>query len=1051
MSSSSKRSRLNQEDLNFSPDGGYEIKVYRPTMEEMKDFSAYVKYIHRDGGNRAGLCKIIPPKEYVPRKRGYGDDELYDMIIPSPIKQEVSGESGLYQQLNLVEKKKMTVRSFKKLAEEKYCTPEHASHADLERTFWKNIFTQPSIYGADVSGSLYDDDVEEFNLTRLNTILDDISSDYGVTIQGVNTAYLYFGMWKTSFCWHTEDVDLYSINYLHHGAPKAWYSISPEHGKRFERLAASFFPHSSRQCRAFLRHKTTLISPQILKKYSIPFSRCVQTEGEFMITFPFSYHSGFNHGFNIAEATNFATEDWINFGKWATRCECSTESVKISMQTFVKRYQAERYEKWLQGKDIGPDPRDPKHVAAAPKPSDFDLYIIGSHERQSLEEEENKKNNTLQQNQSSNVKVKTKAPKKSYPSIEDTYQRYNDFLLQNSNQNIKNEPFNLPHYSPIPCQMEQVNYIINARETPPSGNFNFIPRNSEPYIGHNSPAGMFKQSSDKNCYDRVNEVIKQRATQEKLRKKALTKGSKHRKEKKPRHQVAQSNDLIQFLPLTFTHEKRFNRCMAAQPPHCSVCQLLEMHPRGDESIWGPSNQATDTASAQNISSNLAQDATNNPQVDSAMSCPVNQTTAGSQVEDFVLPKESPISLPRGLFIRDPPSYSQEGWIENECPDTQSKGDSGYIQEENLDFLDLNLESSKLIQCALCRLCVHKTCFGIEKESIDSTDWICDRCLQPNRSLVNCELCPCRGGALKEIGQMWMHITCALLVPDIRLSDLIKPDANTLKKLKLIDVPDRNPCVYCNSNFNLARYIQGRCIDCQGYWGPDGSRIACTNTFHPTCCLRNGGKFEHIDLHVDARIKSPIRAICAECVKRNESTEKQGKADDRQEEIQLELIPTGTKVIARASNNLYYDGVVDSYQRKIMFEVYFPELSETELNITPDKLVDFDLSKRITIGDKVLVKDRKEGEPRVAKFKSQREVEEYSVRFSVEGNADRVEREKVRRSNIYLNMDQMPEDLLKSYKGSLDSAYIFSNDDLEQDAEASEHESIITEVDSGAMS
>ena len=36
-----------------------------------------------------------------------------------------------------------------------------------------------------------------------------------------------------------------------------------------------------------------------------------------MITFPYGYHAGYNHGFNCAESTNFASLRWIDFGKRA--------------------------------------------------------------------------------------------------------------------------------------------------------------------------------------------------------------------------------------------------------------------------------------------------------------------------------------------------------------------------------------------------------------------------------------------------------------------------------------------------------------------------------------------------------------------------------------------------------------------------------------------------------------------------------------------------------------------------------------------------------------
>lgn len=124
-----------------------------------------------------------------------------------------------------------------KFSNSRYRTPSHFDYEDLERKYWKNVTFGAAIYGADINGTVTDEDQDYWNINHLGSILDHVKTDYGIKIEGVCTAYLYFGMWKTTFAWHTEDMDLYSINYLHFGAPKSWYVVPPEHGQRLERLA----------------------------------------------------------------------------------------------------------------------------------------------------------------------------------------------------------------------------------------------------------------------------------------------------------------------------------------------------------------------------------------------------------------------------------------------------------------------------------------------------------------------------------------------------------------------------------------------------------------------------------------------------------------------------------------------------------------------------------------------------------------------------------------------------------------------------------------------
>ncbi|KAK2682422.1 Zinc finger, PHD-type [Fusarium oxysporum f. sp. vasinfectum] len=180
--------------------------------------------------------------------------------------------------------------------------------------------THLPLYGADLMGTLFDESTEQWNLNKLPNLLDVL----GEKVPGVNTAYLYLGMWKATFAWHLEDVDLYSINYLHFGAPKQWYSISQADARRFEAAMKNIWPTDAKACDQFLRHKGFLISPQHLKShYNITVNKCVSYPGEFVVTYPYGYHSGYNLGYNCAEAVNFALDSWLDIGKIAKKCECA--------------------------------------------------------------------------------------------------------------------------------------------------------------------------------------------------------------------------------------------------------------------------------------------------------------------------------------------------------------------------------------------------------------------------------------------------------------------------------------------------------------------------------------------------------------------------------------------------------------------------------------------------------------------------------------------------------------------------------------------------------
>jgi len=138
------------------------------------------------------------------------ESKLGQMVITTPIKQCLSGIGGIYE-FTMFELKPLTVAEFRSRADQYRCRQlgsvenEFSEEVveELARQFWRRLgpTMEPSVYGADLEGSLFEDDkASGWNVNQLSSCLQLLTVDQlNGSLPGVTNSYLYFGMWASCF------------------------------------------------------------------------------------------------------------------------------------------------------------------------------------------------------------------------------------------------------------------------------------------------------------------------------------------------------------------------------------------------------------------------------------------------------------------------------------------------------------------------------------------------------------------------------------------------------------------------------------------------------------------------------------------------------------------------------------------------------------------------------------------------------------------------------------------------------------------------------------
>lgn len=312
--------------------------------------------------------------------------------------------------------------------------------------------------------------------------------------------------------------------------------------------------------------------------------------------------------------------------------------------------------------------------------------------------------------------------------------------------------------------------------------------------------------------------------------------------------------LWQDCPFNFDLEIKYNRYMSRQEPRCSVCSLFKPFEMDEEFEMMDHSKKTHGKNHKN------------------------------------LPKQSLPVIPEICFA-----------ISSENPNPNE--DESPFDEDS---------QSNLLQCQVCKVCVHAKCYGAD-ESVESSSWKCLRCEEEEFS-AECTLCFLRGGALKATtdGQ-WCHIVCALSLPDVSFQSI--NSRGPVDIMKISQKRAKLKCCFCSPKVKQ-NGKSGSCAQC--------SSGRCTLSFHITCAHAAGVMFETSDWPF------PIYITCQKHVNHKEKARRRN----------MPALKISDRVIAKHKNGRYYKAEISAVRNQTFYAVDFDDGSFCD-NLFPEDIQEMD--------------------------------------------------------------------------------------------------------------